>query len=73
LLDNPDFAQIATDMGALGIRVGKVGEIAPAMQQALGSGRPAVVEIMVDPKILSEPYRRDALRMPHRAMKKYQS
>ena len=73
LLDNPDFAQVATDMGALGIRVSAAGEIAPAMQRALGSGRPAVVEIMVDSKVLSEPYRRDALKMPHRAMKKYMS
>mgnify|MGYP000265232199 CR=1 FL=1 len=73
LLENPSFAAIANDMGALGICVTKAEDIGEAMRQAVGAGRPAVVEIMVDPKVLSEPYRRDALKMPHRAMKKYMS
>lgn len=70
-LDNPDFAQIAKDMGAWAVRVTRAEDIAPALKEAFSLGRPAVVEIVVDPKVLSEPYRRDALRMPQRTLEKY--
>lgn len=73
LLENPSFAAIANEMEALGIRVTEAKEIGAAMLQAVGAGRPAVVEIMVDSKVLSEPYRRDALKMPHRVLKQYMS
>lgn len=73
LLENPSFATIANDMGALGLCVTRAEDIGEAMRQAVGAGRPAVVEIMVDPKVLSEPYRRDALKMPHRVLKTYMS
>lgn len=43
-----NFAQIADDLGCLGIRVTHPQEIAPAVQQALASDRPAVVEVMTD-------------------------
>ena len=71
-LENPNFADIAKDMGAWAIRVTKPEDIGPAMTQAFRLGRPAVVEIIVDSKILSEPYRRDALRLPQRSLEKYQ-
>lgn len=70
-LENPNFADIANDMGAFAIRVTKAEDIAPAMQKAFAAGRPAVIEIIVDSKVLTEPYRRDALKMPVRAMSKY--
>ena len=70
-LENPNFADIAKDMGAWAIRITKPEDIGPAMAEAFGAGRAAVVEIVVDPKILSEPYRRDALRLPQRSLEKY--
>jgi acetolactate synthase-1/2/3 large subunit len=43
-----DFARLAEDMGALGIRVEKPGEIAPALERALNAGRPTVVDVVTD-------------------------
>jgi acetolactate synthase-1/2/3 large subunit len=43
-----DFARLAEDMGALGIRVEKPGEIAGALEQALAAGRPAVIDVVTD-------------------------
>lgn len=71
-LDNPDFAAIARTMGAVAMRVEKPEQIGPAVQEALQAKRPVVVDVLIDPKVLTEPYRRDALRMPNRVMQKYQ-
>jgi acetolactate synthase-1/2/3 large subunit len=43
-----DFARLAEDMGALGIRVEKPGEIAGALAQALAAGRPSVIDVVTD-------------------------
>src|SRR3984957_19041912 len=43
-----DFARLAQDMGALGIRVEKPGELAGALAQALAAGRPAVIDVVTD-------------------------
>jgi acetolactate synthase-1/2/3 large subunit len=43
-----DFARLAEDMGALGIRVEKPGEIAGALAQALAANRPAVIDVVTD-------------------------
>ena len=43
-----NFARLAEDMGALGIRVEKPAEIAPALQRALAAGRPAVIDVATD-------------------------
>jgi acetolactate synthase I/II/III large subunit len=43
-----DFAKLAQDMGALGIRVEKPGEIAGALAQALAADRPAVIDVVTD-------------------------
>ena len=43
-----DLARVATDIGALGIRVEKPGEIAPALEKALASGRPALIDVATD-------------------------
>ena len=71
-LKNPDFAEIARVMGAKGYRVEKPGEIKDAFQAALASGRPAVLDILVDPAELAEPFRRDALQRPKRYLPQYQ-
>ena len=44
-----NFARIAQEMGCLGIRVEEPGEIAGAIQQALGAGRPVVIDVVTDP------------------------
>src|SRR5262249_47949643 len=43
-----NFARIAEDMGALGIRVGKPGEPGPATPQALKAERPVVIDVVTD-------------------------
>ena len=43
-----DFARLAQDMGALGIRVEKPSEFAGALAQALAAGRPAVIDVVTD-------------------------
>jgi acetolactate synthase I/II/III large subunit len=43
-----DFAKVAQAMGCFGIRVEKPAGIKPALEKALASGRPAVVEVITD-------------------------
>jgi acetolactate synthase-1/2/3 large subunit len=51
---NPmNFAKLAEDMGALGIRVEKPGDIASALQRALAAKRPAVIDIATDIEALA--------------------
>ena len=48
-----NFAKIAEDIGALGIRVEKPGDIAPALQRALAAKRPAVIDVVCDIEFLA--------------------
>jgi acetolactate synthase-1/2/3 large subunit len=48
-----NFAVIAESMGALGIRVTKPGELRSALDRAISSGRPAVVDVQSDIEALS--------------------
>ena len=43
-----NFAKIAEDIGALGIRVEKPAEIGSALQQALKADRPVVINVVSD-------------------------
>jgi acetolactate synthase-1/2/3 large subunit len=43
-----NFARIAEDMGAVGIRVEKPGELGPAIAQALKAERPVVIDVVTD-------------------------
>jgi acetolactate synthase-1/2/3 large subunit len=43
-----NFAKIAEDIGALGIRVEKPADIGPALQQALKADRPVVIDVVSD-------------------------
>lgn len=45
----PDYAAVARSFGAAGIRVETLEEVAPACREALGAGRPAVLDIPIDP------------------------
>src|SRR5580700_8769570 len=43
-----NFARIADDMGALGIRVEQAAAFPAALKQALAAGRPAVIDVVTD-------------------------
>ena len=43
-----DFARVATDIGALGIRVERPGDFSKALDDALRSGRPAIIDVVTD-------------------------
>ncbi len=47
--ESPDFVKLAESYGAYGDRVQKPGEIGPKLQEALDSGKPAVLDIVIDP------------------------
>jgi sulfoacetaldehyde acetyltransferase len=71
LPENPDFAEIARDMGAHGIRVEDPSEIGDAIKEMLETDQPCVVDIITDGTELLEPFRRDALDDPERVLEKY--
>jgi len=51
---NPmNFARIAEDMGAVGIRVEKPGEISGALERALKADRPVVIDVVTDIEALA--------------------
>ena len=52
-LHNPDFAALANAYGAHGEVVTRTEEFAGAFERAQASGRPAVIEIRVDPEALT--------------------
>ncbi len=66
-LPMPNLAAVARAMGAHGERVGQGEDVGPAVQRALASGLPAVVEVMVERDVANlEPVRRsveDALHL----------
>jgi acetolactate synthase-1/2/3 large subunit len=48
-----DFARIAEDIGAMGIRVERPKEIAPALDRALAADRPVVIDVVTDIEALA--------------------
>jgi acetolactate synthase-1/2/3 large subunit len=48
-----NFARIADDIGAMGIRVEKPGELAPALQRAFSADRPVIVDVATDIEALA--------------------
>ena len=48
-----NFAKLAEDIGALGIRVDKPSDFAPALARAIASKRPAVVDVATDIEALA--------------------
>lgn len=48
-----DFATLARDMGALGIRVEKSADLPGAIRKALESNRPAVIDVVTDIEVLA--------------------
>jgi acetolactate synthase-1/2/3 large subunit len=52
-LKNPDFHKLVEAYGCHGETVEKTAEFGPALDRALASGRPAVINIKMDPNIIS--------------------
>ncbi len=48
LNDQVDFVKLAEAMGAVGMRVTKKEEVAPALEKAMAMGRPVVLECVID-------------------------
>ncbi len=48
-----NFARLAEDMGALGIRVEKAAEFPAALAKALAANRPAVIDVVTDIEVLA--------------------
>jgi acetolactate synthase-1/2/3 large subunit len=52
-LENPDFPALARSYGAFGERVERTEDFEAAFERALASGKPAVLELPVDPERIS--------------------
>lgn len=72
-LSNPDFAQIARDMGARGYRIEDPRDVQEVVREAVASAEPVVIDAIIDgsAEVLAEPFRRDALQPPKRFLPKY--
>ena len=52
-LDNPDFAALARAYGATGETVARSEDFEPAFERALGAGKPALIELILDPEAIT--------------------
>ncbi len=52
-LVNPDFAALARAYGAHGESVNRTEEFGPALERALGAGRPALLHLRIDPEAIT--------------------
>jgi len=52
-LKNPDFAALARAYGAHGETVERTADFAGAFERAIGSGRPALLELRIDPEAIT--------------------
>jgi len=54
-LENPDFAELATSCGFLGLHVERASDLRPALTQLLAHDGPALIEVSVKRQELSMP------------------
>ncbi len=52
-LVNPDFAALARAYGAFGEKVETTEQFAPAFERAITSGKPALLEVSLDPEAIT--------------------
>jgi acetolactate synthase-1/2/3 large subunit len=50
-----NFAKVAEDIGAVGIRVERAGEIASALAKAIAAKRPAIIDVATDIEAIAPP------------------
>ncbi|MEO1612897.1 MAG: thiamine pyrophosphate-dependent enzyme, partial [Pseudomonadota bacterium] len=60
-VSSPDFAKAAELYGAKGFSAERLSDVAPAVEAALTCGKPAVVDVAVDPAALYS-FRRDSFK-----------
>jgi acetolactate synthase-1/2/3 large subunit len=68
-LKNPDFAALAAAYGAFGATVARTEEFAPAFEAALAARRAAIIELQMDPEIITTRTTLAALRRQAEAAK----
>jgi acetolactate synthase-1/2/3 large subunit len=61
-LVNPDFAALARAYGGHGEKVANTDEFAPAFERAVASGKPAIIEVTMDPEAISASATLSAIR-----------
>ncbi|MGH8694653.1 MAG: thiamine pyrophosphate-dependent enzyme, partial [Burkholderiales bacterium] len=61
-LRNPDFAAYARAFGGHGETVEETGQFAPAFERACASGKPALIELRIDPEAITPSATISALR-----------
>ena len=61
-LVNPHFAAYARSFGAAGEIVEETAQFAPAFERCVASGKPAVIEIRIDPQAITPNTTLDAIR-----------
>ena len=54
-LKNPNFATLAQAIGLKGLRVEDPAEVRPALEEALASNGPVLVDVVTDPNVLAVP------------------
>jgi acetolactate synthase I/II/III large subunit len=62
-LSNPDFAALARAYGAHGELVEETAQFAPAFERSLAAGRPALIEVRIDPQAITTATTLDAIRL----------
>jgi acetolactate synthase-1/2/3 large subunit len=61
-LKNPDFAALIRAYGGFGATVARTEEFAPAFEEAVASGKAAVIELRMDPEMITTRTTLSALR-----------
>ncbi len=61
-LQNPDFAALARAYGAFGESVEATDDFAPALKRAMAAGKPALIELRLDPEAITPTTTLSALR-----------
>jgi acetolactate synthase I/II/III large subunit len=67
-LHNPDFVALAQAYGAHAERVVHTAEFAPALERALTAGKPALLELVLDPEVITPTQTLSGLRVQHRPL-----
>jgi len=61
-LSNPDFAAYARAFGGHGATVERTADFAPAYERAVASGKPALIELRIDPDAITPATTLSAIR-----------